>query len=59
MSSRKKRGFAADRTLMIGGALSDLTAGRKAGVITAAVTRGFQPREKLAEGDQDYIIDKP
>ena len=44
---------------MIGGALSDLTAGRKAGVITAAVTRGFQPREKLAEGDQDYIIDKP
>ena len=59
MSSRKRHGFAADRTLMIGDALSDLTAGRKAGVITVAVTWGFQPREKLADGDPDYLIDSP
>jgi phosphoglycolate phosphatase-like HAD superfamily hydrolase len=59
LSSMKKHGFAADRTLMIGDALSDLTAGRKAGVITVAVTWGFQPREKLAEGEPDYLVDQP
>jgi phosphoglycolate phosphatase-like HAD superfamily hydrolase len=58
-SSRKRFGFEANQTFMIGDALSDVKAGKKAGVITVAVTWGFQPREKLAEGNPDYIVDKP
>jgi phosphoglycolate phosphatase len=59
LSCRKRFGFEANQTFMIGDALSDLTAGRKAGVITVAVTWGYQPLERLVEGSPNYIVHKP
>lgn len=58
-ASMEKFGFARHRTFMVGDALSDITEGKKAGVKTIAVTWGYQPRERLIDGNPDYIIDKP
>jgi len=59
LGNMKRSGFEASQTVMIGDALSDLTAGKKAGVITVAATWGFQPREILAEGMPDYFVNRP
>jgi phosphoglycolate phosphatase len=57
--SMKKFNFAANQTFMIGDALSDIIEGKKAGVHTIAVTWGYQPRERLVEGNPNLIVEKP
>jgi phosphoglycolate phosphatase-like HAD superfamily hydrolase len=59
LSSMKRLKSEANQTLMIGDAFSDIVAGKKAGVHTIAVTWGFQPRERLVEGNPDYIVEDP
>jgi phosphoglycolate phosphatase len=58
-ASMKTFGVSAGQTYMIGDALSDIIEGRKAGVRTIAVGWGFQPRERLIEGNPDYLVETP
>ncbi len=43
----------------IGDTKGDILEGREAGAVTVAVTWGWHTREKLAEGNPDYIIHSP
>jgi phosphoglycolate phosphatase len=45
--------------IMIGDAVSDVHAARKAGVRSIAVTWGHQSRKKLAGVKPDYLVDSP
>jgi len=50
---------AGEATLMIGDTVGDIRAGREAGVLTAAVTWGFQPRDLLLKEAPDCLLDHP
>ena len=58
-ASMKTFGVSTSQTYMIGDALSDITEGKKAGVKTIAVAWGYQPRERLVEGNPDYLVETP
>lgn len=44
-------------TLMVGDGLTDIEAGKAAGVITCAVTSGFRPKAELLAARPDYVIE--
>jgi len=48
-----------ESTFMIGDTVGDIRAGKEAGVRTAAVTWGFQPRELLLKESPDCVLDSP
>jgi len=48
-----------EETFMTGDAISDIRAGKEAGVRTIAVAWGFQDRDLLANEDPDFLIDAP
>jgi phosphoglycolate phosphatase-like HAD superfamily hydrolase len=48
-----------DKTYVIGDAVSDIRAARKAAVRSIAVTWGHQSREKLEQARPDYIVHTP
>jgi phosphoglycolate phosphatase len=50
-------GVAAERAVMVGDGLTDLVAGRRAGLQTCAVTYGLSDRATLAAGRPDHWID--
>ena len=52
-------GFDPQDTYMIGDAVSDVRQGKAAGVKTAAVTWGFQSRQRLIAEQPDWICDRP
>lgn len=54
-----RHGFARDATVMVGDAISDIRAGRLAGVKTAAVTWGYQPRALLLAETPDFVLECP
>lgn len=37
--------------------IHDIEAGRKAGLMTVAVTWGYQPKEKLSSANPDFIAE--
>jgi phosphoglycolate phosphatase len=49
----------AEETFMTGDAISDIRAGKEAGVRTVAVSWGFQNRDLLADENPDFLIDAP
>ena len=59
IASMKKFGFEKNQTFMVGDVLSDITEGKKAGVMMVAVTWGYQPRERLREGKPDFLVAAP
>ena len=56
---REAHAAARESTCMIGDTAGDIRAGKEAGVRTAAVTWGFQPRDLLARESPDFILDGP
>lgn len=48
-----------DKTIFVGDSLSDLVAGKKAGVITAAALWGYGEYKELCEQHPDYWMAKP
>jgi phosphoglycolate phosphatase len=57
--SRRRFVRSADDTFMIGDVVSDIRAGKIAGVKTVAVTWGYQSRERLLAELPDYVADSP
>ena len=57
--SLKRWAFEPTRAFMVGDAVSDILAGRNAGVKTVAVTWGFQPRERLLSAQPDFVVNQP
>lgn len=55
----KRTGISAESTYYIGDTLGDILEAKAAGVKTVAVTWGWHPRERLKQGEPDYIIDTP
>ncbi len=55
----RRHGFAPGDAVMVGDAVSDIRAGREAGVACAAVTWGYQPRERLLTAAPDAWLDSP
>jgi phosphoglycolate phosphatase len=53
----KKYGVKKERTLFIGDMTVDIETGKNAGVCTAAVAYGFDPRDKLAALNPDILVD--
>ncbi len=56
---RRRFGFEREHTVMVGDAISDIRAGREAGVTTAAVTWGYQARAWLAKASPDVWLAHP
>ncbi len=52
-----KNNFKSDETIFIGDMTHDIDAGKKAGVITVAVSYGYQSKEKLLEKNPDFLIE--
>lgn len=50
-------GAAPSATLMVGDGLTDIEAGKAAGVMTCAVTSGFRPKTELLAARPDYVIE--
>ena len=55
----QETGFDPEATLSVGDMTHDIEAGRTAGVHTAAVTWGYQPRERLERSRPGSIVEKP
>ena len=55
----RRHGFSPAQTAMVGDAVSDIRAGKAAGVLTAAVTWGYQPRSRLLAAAPDVWVDSP
>ena len=53
----KNNNFNTKETLIIGDTTHETEIGKKLGLITVAITYGFQLREKLETANPDYIID--
>ena len=53
----KRNGFEANETAYVGDMTHDIEAGKKAEVITIAVSWGYQSREKLSNESPDFLID--
>lgn len=53
----KRNGFEANETAYVGDMTHDIEAGKKAKVITTAVSWGYQPREKLSKESPNFLID--
>jgi phosphoglycolate phosphatase len=53
----EKNGFDAAETAYVGDMVHDIRAGKKAKVITVAVSWGYQTREKLSKEDPDHLIE--
>jgi phosphoglycolate phosphatase len=51
----KRFGVSRENTVIIGDSSFDIEAGRKAGILTIAVTYGYRDRDILK--DADYMID--
>ncbi len=49
-------GVSPDRTVMIGDGVTDIRAGKAAGVMTCAVMYGFRSGEELREAGPDFVI---
>ena len=56
---RAKHGFECHETVMTGDAISDVRQGKLAGVVTVAVTWGYQNKTVLAKENPDFILDRP
>ncbi len=50
-------GFNTDETLIVGDTEHDIAAGRKAGILTAAVLSGYRSRSHLEEARPHYILE--
>jgi phosphoglycolate phosphatase len=48
----------ADKSLFVGDSIVDIETGRAIGMRVAAVSWGYVPRQKLLEGQPDFIIDE-
>lgn len=48
--------LAAEEVLLVGDSLIDVETGRNAGVLTVALTHGFQDQEDLAAADPDLLV---
>ena len=57
--ARERYQFDTDATVMIGDAISDIRAGKMAGVTTIAVTWGFQDSGLLIREQPDYLVHTP
>ena len=53
----EKNGFSPSETAYVGDMVHDIEAGREAGVVTIAVSWGFQSKQKLADNNPDHLID--
>ncbi len=53
----KKNCFGSDETVYVGDMTHDVKAGKKAKVITIAVSWGYQSREKLLKESPNFLID--
>ncbi len=49
---------AVGETVMVGDSPSDIVAGKRAGVITCAITSGYRSREELSAARPDVLIDR-
>ena len=52
-----KNNFKSDETIYIGDIAYDVDVGKKAKVVTVAVSQGYQPKEKLLEKNPDFLIE--
>lgn len=52
-----KTGIDKDRAVVIGDAVNDVIAGKKAGVKTIGITTGISSKDELEKAGADYIID--
>ena len=52
----KRNGFEVEETAYVGDMTHDIDAGKKAKVITIAVSWGYQPREKLSKENPNFLI---
>ena len=52
----KKNKFIPDETVCIGDMIHDIEAGKKAGVITIAVSWGYQTKTQLMSAKPNYIV---
>jgi phosphoglycolate phosphatase len=52
----KRNAFEPDETAYVGDMEHDIDAGRKTGVVTIAVTWGYQPAEVLSKKSPDFLI---
>jgi phosphoglycolate phosphatase len=50
-------GFSPDRAVMIGDGRTDVEAGKRAGVLTCAVTYGLGNKQELLAAEPDFLID--
>jgi len=50
-------GVTRDRTAMVGDSPLDVLVGKRAGLLTCAVTYGFRPREELIRAGPDLLLD--
>ncbi len=52
-----KNSFKSDETIFVGDMTHDIDAGKKAGVITVAISQGYQSKEKLLKKNPDFLIE--
>lgn len=52
----REMGFAPEETMIVGDTEHDISAGHKAGLLTAAVLTGYRPREKLAAAKPHFVL---
>ncbi len=55
----KSRGFAHEDVLYIGDETRDISAARKCGIKSVAVSWGYNSRKALAADNPDYLLEKP
>ena len=55
--ARDRFGRDSERTFMVGDVRSDVREGKRAGVVTVAVTWGYQSRDTLMLESPDYVVD--
>jgi len=55
----KKYGIDRDRVILVGDMSVDILTGKNAGILTCAVTYGFESKEKLRKFKPDLLIDDP
>jgi len=55
----ERLGLPPEEALIVGDSTTDIECGRRAGILTCAVTYGFRSREELTEAEPDFLIDHP
>ena len=58
LSVMKSLAVPKERTVVVGDGITDIRAGKAAGITTCAVTYGFRSEEELRKADPDHVIRK-